>query len=80
LLREILCWKEKTKRYNVKVIYDMCIYFSVHSHFLKYLIDNISDVIGLLCSISALQKITIIKNSSNPRMKDIREIEILLFR
>jgi hypothetical protein len=75
----ILCWKEKTKRYNVQVIYDMCIYFSVHSHFLKHLIGNISDVIGLLCSISTLQKITIMKNSSNPRMKDIREIEILLF-
>ena len=39
----------------------------------------ISDVIGLLCSISTLQKITIMKSSNNPRMKDIYEIEILLF-
>jgi hypothetical protein len=47
--------------------------------FLKYLMDNISDVIGLLSSILTLQKITIMKSSSYPRMKDIREIEILLF-
>jgi hypothetical protein len=57
----------------------MCICFNVHNHFLKYLIGNISDVIGLLCSISTRQKITIMKNSSNPRMKDIHEIEIFLF-
>jgi hypothetical protein len=36
-------------------------------------------VIGLLSSISTLQRITIMKSSSNPRMKDIREIEISLF-
>jgi hypothetical protein len=41
--------------------------------------DNIADVIGLLSSISTLQKITIMKSSSKPRMKDIREIDILLF-
>jgi hypothetical protein len=47
--------------------------------FLKYLMDNISDMIGLLSSILTLQKITIMNNSNNPRMKDICEIEILLF-
>jgi hypothetical protein len=57
-----------------------CVYISMFIDvFLKYLMDNISDVIGLLSSISTLQKITIMKSSSNPRMKDICEIEILLF-
>jgi hypothetical protein len=58
----------------------LCVYISMFIDvFLKYLMDNISDVIDLLSSISTLQKITIINSSSNPRMKDIREIEILLF-
>jgi hypothetical protein len=37
-----------------------------------------SDVIGLLTSMSTLQKIIVMKHNSNPRMKDNREIEILL--
>jgi hypothetical protein len=54
----------------------LCVYISMFIDvFLKYLMDNIYDVIGLLSSISTLQKITIIKSSSNPMMKDIREIE-----
>jgi hypothetical protein len=57
----------------------MCIYFNVHTYFLKYLMDNISDVISLLSSISTLQKITIMKSNNDTRMKDIHEIEILLF-
>jgi hypothetical protein len=57
----------------------MCIYFNVHRCFLKYLMDNILDVISRLSSISTLQKITIMKSSNDTRMKDIREIEILLF-
>jgi hypothetical protein len=57
-----------------------CVYISMFIDvFLKYLMNNISDVIGLLSSISTLQKITIMKSSGNPRMKDIRKIEILLF-
>jgi hypothetical protein len=37
-----------------------------------------SDVIGLLTSMSTLQKIIVMKHNSNPRMEDNREIEILL--
>jgi hypothetical protein len=40
---------------------------------------NISDVIGLLSSVSTLQNIVVMKHNSNPRMKDIREIEIHVF-
>jgi hypothetical protein len=57
-----------------------CLYISMFIDvFLKYLMDNIADVIGLLSSISTLQNITIMKSTSKPRMKDIREIDILLF-
>jgi hypothetical protein len=38
----------------------------------------ISDVIGLLSSISNIHKRTIMRDSSNLRIKDIREIELLL--
>jgi hypothetical protein len=37
-----------------------------------------SDVIGLLSSMSDVQQRTILKDSSNPRVKDICEIELLL--
>jgi hypothetical protein len=36
------------------------------------------DVIGLLNSISDIQQRTIMKDSNNPRIKDIREIELVL--
>jgi hypothetical protein len=36
------------------------------------------DVIGLLNSISDVQQRTIMKDSNNPRIKDIREIELVL--
>jgi hypothetical protein len=39
---------------------------------------NFSNVIGLLTSISTLQKITVMKHNNNPRIKDICEIDILL--
>jgi hypothetical protein len=40
---------------------------------------DLSDMIGLLISILTLQKIIVMKQSNNPRIKDIYEIEILLF-
>jgi hypothetical protein len=36
------------------------------------------DVIGLLNSISDVQQRTIMKDNNNPRIKDIREIELVL--
>jgi hypothetical protein len=39
---------------------------------------NFTDVIGLVTSISPIQQRTIMKDTINPRTKDIREIEIIL--
>jgi hypothetical protein len=49
-------------------------------HFDLYVVANtfFSNVIGLLSSMSDVQQRTILKDSSNPRVKDIREIELLL--
>jgi hypothetical protein len=40
---------------------------------------DLLDVIGLLLLISTLQKMTVMKQSNNPQIKGIHEIEILLF-
>jgi hypothetical protein len=50
------------------------------SHFELYIVTNtlVSDVIGLLSSMSNVQQRTILKDSSNIKVKDIREIELLL--
>jgi hypothetical protein len=40
---------------------------------------DLLDMIGLLIPISTLQMMTVMKQINNPRIKDICEIEILLF-
>ncbi len=49
-------------------------------HFDLYVVANtfFSNVIGLLSSMPDVQQRTILKDSSNPRVKDICEIELLL--
>ncbi|CAL5020152.1 unnamed protein product [Urochloa decumbens] len=44
----------------------------------KNLDKQCSDVIGLLTKIKQIESRTILKNSSNPRQRDIREIELLI--
>jgi hypothetical protein len=73
----ICCWKDKTKSYNAQV--NKCDSYSIV--FLIFFNNNsflFLDVIGLLCGMPPIQQRTIMKDSMNPRNKDIQEIKLLL--
>jgi hypothetical protein len=77
--KEILLEREnKEIQYSGNISY-IYIYLNFHNYFFICSMCDLSDMIGLLILISTLQNMTVMKQSNNPRIKDICEIEILLF-